>query len=84
MLTLDDRWVVWARHLQRWGLSQPAAVLLEAGGPITILAAQFVYLGQPLLNSFLPTDQWRAAGEMLENPQACRSFAAFLREEDHR
>ena len=42
-------WPGWAHMLQRWGLHNIASFLLEAGGPINVLAAQAIYLGQPFL-----------------------------------
>jgi hypothetical protein len=73
-------WPKWAHFLQRWGLNGPAAALLEAAGPLTVIAAQLLYFGQP----FVPGQQSLALAEMLENRQEGRAFAAFLREEDAR
>ena len=77
-------WERWAKLLQRWDLRAPASVILEAAGPLTTLAAQFVYFGQPLLGHNTPESQWQALAEMLENQAESRSFAAFLREEESR
>lgn len=73
-------WGAWARFLQRWGLQGTASALLESAGPLNVLLAQLMYLGQP----FLPRDHTQALGHMLENKQESRAFAAFLREEDSR
>jgi hypothetical protein len=58
--------------------------MLEAAGPLTTLAAQLVYFGQPFLGRTTPGSQMQALAEMLENQAASRSFAAFLREEESR
>ncbi len=70
--------------MRRWGLKGPASAVLEAAGPLTTLAAQLVYIGQPLLGSPAPGSQMQALAEMLENQTESRSFAAFLRKEESR
>jgi hypothetical protein len=45
------------------------------------LAAQAIYLGQPLFGSTAAEGGWSAAAEMLANPQESRTFASFLRKE---
>ena len=77
-------WTGWAQFLQRFGLQQPAAVLLEAAGPLAWLFAQVVYLGQPFLDGSQNGGQWQALAGLLENQEESRSFAAFLREEKTR
>ncbi len=77
-------WADWAHFLQRYRMEQPAAVLLEAAGPLTVLLAQMVYLGQPLLGSTGPQSRWTALAHLLEDREAARSFAAYLREEGSR
>ena len=74
-------WPIWAQKLQRWGISEPIAALLDAAGPLSALAAQAIYLGQPLFGFTTTNSGWRAAAEMLANSQESRSFAAFLRQE---
>ncbi len=75
-------WCGWANNLQRWGLKDTVAAVLEALGPLSIFLAQAVYLGQPFFGKTLPTDQSNALANMLENPSISRSFAAFLRQEE--
>ncbi len=75
-------WQAWACLLQRWNLSEPVAALLEAAGPLTVVLAQCLYLGQPFLGKLLPAGQWDALAELLEEQENSRSFAAFLRQED--
>jgi hypothetical protein len=75
-------WPKWARFLHRWGLEDFAACMLEATGPLAVLAAQFVYLGQPFINQGTAASHVQALAELLENPAEIKSFAAFLREEN--
>ena len=76
-------WPAWVRFLHRWGLGEPFAALLESTGPLKLLFAQLVYLGQPLLTSG-STQKWQAFAGLLENEAESRSFAAFIREEEAR
>ena len=43
-------WPEWAHILHQWGLSEVAAALLEAAGPLNVFLAQVVFAGQPFLN----------------------------------
>ncbi len=72
-------WDSWAQFLQRFGLTETAATLLEASGPLTVLLAQFVYIGAPLAG--VQTERWRQLGGLLEDRTAAHSFAAYLRGE---
>jgi hypothetical protein len=74
-------WESWARFLHRFEMERPAAYLLEAAGPLTILLAQAVILGQPFLSDPLKRERWAALAEMLENPAEAKAFASFLKEE---
>lgn len=77
-------WSNWAHFLQRFGLQQAAAVLLESAGPLTWFTAQLVYMGQPFLDGSQPEGQWQSLARLLENQAESRSFAEFLREEETR
>jgi hypothetical protein len=74
-------WPIWAHFLHRWGIDQPAAAILEAAGPLGLLAAQFIYLGQPLFSGAESHAKWSALAKLLESEQDRLSFASFLREE---
>jgi len=74
-------WGSWVRFLQRFEMERPAAYLLEAAGPLTILLAQAMILGQPFLSDPLKRERWAALAEMLENPAEAKAFASFLKEE---
>ncbi len=70
----------WRARLQALGLEEEAAALLEATGPLNLLGAQLVYLGQPLLRGWLPEDGLNTLATMLEDPQHTRAFVQQLRE----
>ncbi len=73
-------WGVWARTLHGWGITDIVAALLEAAGPMSVIGAQAIYIAQPALGTFLPSQHLTAAAELLEDPQEVHSFAAFLRD----
>lgn len=80
MSTEHPFWEVWAKFLRRWGMQTFAAALLEAAGPLTLLGAQAIYVGQPLLRSLMPGSQIDAMATMLDNPAETQQFVVFLRE----
>jgi hypothetical protein len=72
-------WKNWAEKLERWGLTDLAAALLESSGPVSTILAQLVYAGSP----FLPGSQsesWGHLAHLFENPSESRAFAHFLKE----
>jgi hypothetical protein len=73
-------WRNWAKSLHRWGVGGGAAALLEVAGPLTILAAQAVHLGQPLLDGWLPGGKLTALAGMLDDPENTQVFIQYLRE----
>ena len=74
-------WPVWAEFLRRHRLENLAAWALEAGGPLTVLGAQVLYIGGPLLRTALPDQQRDALAGLLEDRDEALAFTAFLREE---
>ncbi len=74
-------WRVWARRLQDWGLRRFAAWLIEATGPLHLIGAQLVYLGQPVLSLLLPGEHAQGLARALEQPQQAQALIQFLREE---
>ncbi|MBN2146575.1 MAG: hypothetical protein JW726_04265 [Anaerolineales bacterium] len=73
-------WHVWAKNLHRWGMEDGAATLLDAAGPLTMLLAQFVYVGQPLLGRLVSPESIEALADMLEEPTQTKAFVETLRE----
>lgn len=82
--TNTDRelWPVWAAALRRWKLDGAAAALVEGAGPLSLLLAQLMYIGQPLVQAAAPGAGFPALARLLDNPQQAAQFAAYLREEE--
>lgn len=76
-------WSEWANFLHRFGLTELAAAMLEAAGPLNIFMAQILYAGQTFAGGG-SAQRLEALGAMFENPEERESFAAFLREESPR
>lgn len=74
-------WRVWTNTLHRWGLQNLVASFLEAAGPLTLIGAQVVYVGQPILSGILPAGHVSALASMLEDDGERMAFVACLREE---
>jgi hypothetical protein len=72
-------WENWAEKLERWGLRDLAATLLESSGPVSTILAQLVYAGSPLI-PILKTDVWMSLAHLFENPVESHLFVKFLRE----
>ena len=71
-------WSTWAESLRRLKLDGFAAWALEAGGPLTILGAQAVYISQP----FFGGEKLNSLAHMLEEDKEAQAFARYLRGED--
>jgi hypothetical protein len=70
-------WAHWAETLRRFKLDGLASWLLEAGAPLTALAAQGLYLSQP----FLGGKEWHSFAHMLEEDDEVQAFARYLQGE---
>jgi hypothetical protein len=70
----------WAQSLRQRGLHQFAAAFLEASGPLNLVGAQLVYLGQPVLSGIFAESKLQALGQLLEEPEKTRLFIHCLRE----
>jgi hypothetical protein len=75
-------WRDWAGMLHRWGLNLLVAGFIESAGPLTLLGAQLVYLGQPVLNGLVPAERLQALAELFEDRAAALSFVDYLRQGD--
>lgn len=80
MNTDQHMWRAWVSAIRRWGLEDWVGTMLEAAGPLTILGAQVVYLGQPMFGLALPKGHLEAVARMLEEPESTRAFVDLLRE----
>jgi hypothetical protein len=78
MDTARAYWPVWMETLRRQGLTELAAWALEAAGPLNILGAQALYVGQP----FVPASTGqglRALAHLLEQEDETRAFVTLLK-----
>lgn len=75
-------WSGWAAFFRRMGLTDFAAWALEAGGPLTFLGAQAVYLGSVFLQPWLSPHALEALASLLEDETESRAFVAYLRGEE--
>lgn len=73
-------WESWARALQHWGIRDIVASLLETAGSLSVLAAQVLYLSQPLFTGAISIRALKAAAQTLENPVDRQKFVSILRE----
>ena len=80
LMQSQTAWPQWAESLRRLKLDGFVAWFLEAGGPLTVLGAQAVYMSQP----FLGGKQWNAFAHMLEEEEETRAFTRYLRGESPR
>ena len=70
-------WLRWAETLRRYQLHEITAAVLEAGGPLALLAAQALYFGRGLFEN----DQLTALAETLKEDEEARAFASLLTSE---
>ncbi len=76
-------WRLWVNSLHRWGLQDLVASFLEAAGPLTLIGAQVIYVGQPILNGIVPAGHLNAFTSILEDDGQREKFLIYLREEIH-
>lgn len=74
-------WWAWSVKLKQFGIAGWLAEFLEAAGPLNILGAQLLYIGQPLLSQFWSWNSLEKAAHLLENPVERLVFTRFLRED---
>jgi hypothetical protein len=74
-------WRVWANALHRWGLQNLVASFLEAAGPLSLIGAQVIYIGQPILSGIVPAGHLDALTNVLEDDGQREEFVVYLREE---
>ena len=78
MSSLRANWPEWTEALRRRGLDGFAAWLLEAGGPINIIGAQLLYIGQPFISP-QANQGFQALVNLLEEEDEARAFTALLK-----
>ena len=73
-------WDEWKILLDRWGLRKWFIVALEFAGPFSVVGAQLLFLGSPLLCEIIPQRQLDVLSGILEEPVHKQAFTRFLRE----
>lgn len=74
-------WRAWARAIHRWELEDWVAAFLEAAGPLTVLASQLIYIGQPVFRLAVGDENLSALARLFEEPHQTSRFIALLRED---
>jgi hypothetical protein len=74
-------WWEWASLLRQIGIVELSISVLEIGSPLTLIAAQLIYLCQPVLRLFMPSNDSQVLAEMLEQPVLTREFIQILKED---
>lgn len=78
---VETNYQEWAQRLRSWGLHRFAAAFLEASGPLNLVGAQLVYLGQPVFSAFFSNRHLDTLAHLLEDPGQTAAFINCLREE---
>jgi hypothetical protein len=73
-------WAEWKETLNRLGIKNWIASVLEFSGPFSILGAQFLFIGSPFLDGIFPQRQLDALSQVLEEPTQTQAFVNYLRE----
>lgn len=71
-------WQTWVDVLHRWGVDSLVTSVLESTGPLHILGAQVVYMGEPLFLHLVPNEHLEALANVLEDPEQMHAFTALL------
>lgn len=79
---LRASWPAWAEFLRRRGLTHLIVWALEAAGPLSVLGAQAVYFGRPLLQPWLSTESQDMLAHLLEDEQERRAFLSYLHSQE--
>ena len=69
----------WIQTLYNLRLQNFAATFLEALGPLNLIGAQLVYIGQPILSSIFSKEQSQGIARILEDPSETALFIKELR-----
>ena len=75
-----EYWEIWSQKLQKWGLRDFAATILEATGPMRVILAQVVFATSPLFQD-KADPAWQEFADTLDDKVRSLEFAAYLREE---
>jgi len=74
-----ENWGFWIEKLHTWNLHHVTAAALEGLRPLHVVGAQLLYLGQPVLSTFLPSNSTTHLAQILEDPESTQRFVDQLR-----
>ncbi len=69
---------VWSDKLHQLGIAAPAVLFLEFNKPLSFVWGQFLLMGQPLLNTFLPRQFTQNAVNLLSDRTRLEQFIKEL------
>jgi len=74
MLINQENWYQWAQYLQRYHLIGLFQFLLDASGPVRIVAAQSLWMTQPFVQNSIISQ----LAEMLEDQEQSKAFLEYV------
>lgn len=78
METSDVIWSKWIDRISDRGYNSLFSTLLDALKPLSLVLAQAIYFGSPILSPFIPSRSIIAAAELLEDRSALDHFCHQL------
>ena len=81
-LQADSQFRELARRISQLGLRPLALFALEAGRPLALLSAQFVWIAQPLLCVVYKPQQLASWAQFLEEPGSIDAFIGYIEAEE--
>jgi len=78
-LELRKSWPAWVQFLQRHRLDSFAVWALDSLGPLSVIGAQLLYLGKPLLQTVMG-ENTASLAQLLEDADECREFMHYIQE----
>jgi hypothetical protein len=79
MSTSQAVWQDWVAFLNKRGLGGLVASLLDAASPLALPGAQLIFIGEPVLSSFMAGAKIDAVTDLLEDNTAYQGFIAALK-----
>ena len=70
----QNNWYQWARYLQRYHLLGLFRFLLDAAGPVRIVAAQSLWMTQPFVQNSIISQ----LAEVLEDQEQSKAFLKYV------
>jgi len=74
----EERVVLWASRLQRWGVGDLAPLAVDVLRPFGFLGAQMLHLLAPVLTTFSSPAEISGLADLLESPEALERLSDTL------